>query len=286
MPELPEVETIRRQLTGQIIESRIVALSQIHSQIGRHQHPDTNPQQLVKLLYVTDVSRLGKRLKIELSDKKENNKVRASSDILIAIHLGMSGYLRYMPASEPAIAHTWAILDFENNYGLRYIDPRRFGSYTIYTEKQYKTDVTSKLGKDALNDTLNRTTLKKILSTRKKIKTILADQSIIAGLGNIYQDEVLWECKISPFREGSSLTVEQLDNMGIVIKRIMENAIIRGGTTLEDQTYRHTDDGIGNQLEFLKVYGREGKKCTRCQNIIWRDVLQGRSTFWCEHCQQ
>lgn len=271
MPELPEVEVIaqglREYALGETIEQVEIRWA------GAIDRPDpaTFADQLVGRT-VTDVGRRGKFL------------VLAVPPAHLLIHLRMSGRLLYCEAADEAARqhpHVRALLRFVSGRWLVFRDMRKFGRLYLVDNPQA---VTGRLGVEPLSEAFTVEALARVLQRRRQIKPLLLDQRMIAGLGNIYADESLWEAGIHPARPASTLSEEQAAALCDAVRRVLRRAIAHKGTTLRD--YRSLRDEEGAYQLALSVYDREGEPCARCGATIERIVVGGRGTRYCPTCQR
>ena len=270
MPELPEVETTIRGLKP-IINCTIVNIK-IHTPKLRFIIPK-NLSKIHKEIRIQEIKRRGKYILLNLEDS-----------YTIVIHLGMSGRLKLLNCNVfYRQKHDHVILRTNQDHCLVFNDPRKFGlidygNKNIILKKRYL----SNLGKDALSTSLNYEYLAlKISKKIVPIKQILLDQKIIAGIGNIYASEILFDAKISPFCKGRDLSVDDCRHIIISIRKILKKAIIAGGSTLKN--YVATDGTIGNFQRNFKVYNKSGQKIMG--KPIVKIIQYGRSTFYCPYFQ-
>ena len=251
MPELPEVQTTVQGL--QILVNNEITKIKIYSTKLRYKMPKNIPKTL-KHNKITKIFRIGKYIIVNL---KGNNS--------LIFHLGMSGRLIIIKSSKfVKKKHDHFILTTKKNI-LIFNDIRKFGFIDLLKTKEiYKKDYIIRLGMDALDNKLNVKYLQtKIGKSIVPIKQILLDQRIIAGIGNIYANEILYDAKISPFAIGSSLNLIKIKKIIKSIKKILKKAINSGGSTLKD--YTSVDGTLGNFQNKFKVYKREGKKILGCK---------------------
>ncbi|MPZ53628.1 MAG: hypothetical protein GEU79_13005 [Acidimicrobiia bacterium] len=181
--------------------------------------------------------------------------------------------------------HFWAHTD--EGKEVRFVDPRTFGFVAVFTPEELESDSMALLGRDAWHDLPTPDELAETLRNRTApIKSLLLDQRIIAGLGNIYTDEILSLACVDPHREGGSLSRAEIESLHDAVGPVLDAAIVAGGTSLEDLAYLLPDGRAGEMLQQLQVYGMEGEPCPRCGTEITRRVLRGRSTHFCPHCQR
>lgn len=281
MPELPEAETIARGLADQLVE-RTVHSVELNRQDVLHGSPVV-PCAVLRSRTITSVNRVGKQVRLRLS-----------GGVCLSFHLGMSGRLIICKPTEPIAPHTHLRLGFEGNgTELRFCDPRRFGGVWIMQERNpgpveagplNRTWIGRRLppaGLDPLTATLDELVV--ALGRSRRLKPLLLDQSIIAGLGNIYCDEILHRAGVHPLTRANRLDRKQVGHLRRTIRHVLTEAIAAGGSSISD--YRTSDNTPGAYQTRHRVYGREGKSCRRCRTTIQRFVLGGRSTFVCPQCQ-
>jgi formamidopyrimidine-DNA glycosylase len=222
------------------------------------------------------VERRGKAIVISLrsADRKPNRLI---------VHLGMTGQLEWNPGSRAARAkpkHLHGRIHFTDGSELRYIDPRRFGFIFVGTSEAV--DETLKMGPDPFEISADELT-KRLKNRKAPIKSLLLNQEIISGLGNIYVDEALFRIQMHPLTRGSRAATRATEILEAA-RAILENAIAARGTTLRD--YRRTDGSTGEFQIKLSAYGREGEKCPRCGTVIRKIVVSQRGTHFCPRCQR
>lgn len=220
---------------------------------------------------VRSVERRGKQIIFTLLKGKKSQYV--------ILHLRMSGRLRVVSKEEPRGAHDRISVAFHGGDELRFVDPRKFGRFLLVDSLQLEKHI-ERLGPEPLDAKFSAQDLFKILSRRKRaLKPLLLDQEVIVGLGNIYVDESLWAAKLHPLRKASSLSEQEVSNLHREIRRILNEAIKMNGTDF--------GDGVVHNGKFVpKVYGRAGKPCKRCKNLLDRLVVAQRGTVVCNHCQR
>jgi formamidopyrimidine-DNA glycosylase len=278
MPELPEVETVRRTLAPAI--GRRVIEVWVSGLPLRMRRP-VDRAALVRAAVgaeIVGVRRLGKFLLIDLEGRSES----------VLVHLGMSGRLRLLPRTAPLAPHTHVVFDLDGPDQLRYSDPRRFGMVEVApaggAARQHPS--LAELGRDALEEPLDPAAFHAIArKSRQSLKALLLDQTVIAGVGNIYASEALWRARIRPSRRGVALSRADAGSLGRAVIASLRAALDRGGTSLRD--FVDADGREGDNAAYLKVYDRAGQPCARrgCPGRIRRTVLQGRATFHCPRCQ-
>jgi len=271
MPELPEVETVVRGLRRTILGKKIKNLKIFPSRI-LHSSPAFLKRNLIRQR-IQEITRRGKNIIIKLS----------SGDLLL-IHLGMTGNLFYL--NKPALMgkHDHIELEFTDKTYLRYSDIRKFGKFKLMKSYQaIKEDVLKKLGPDPTE--ISRDDFVQLLRGKKgRIKSVLLNQSIIAGIGNIYADEALFEAKIHPLQKVSDISRKKLIKLHQAIQKVLRKAIKAGGSSVDN--YRDVDGKSGFFQFYHKVYGREGELCKRCGTKIKRIIISQRSAHFCPECQK
>jgi len=275
MPELPEVESTRRFLApvivGHTIESAEVRRDRM---VRRHERP----ADFVERVAGRRIESLDRRGKFLLA--------RLSGDITWVTHLGMSGRVAVAVPGEAEAPHTNVVVRIDGPVEVRLVDPRTFGFVAAWTPDELALMFDGRIGRDALGDLPTARALQQALAGRTSpIKALLLDQRIIAGLGNIYVDEVLHRAAIRPDRPGGSLGAAEVGAVRRAIRPVLEAGIRHGGTSLGDLAYLLPDGRAGDYLQRLAAYGREGEPCRRCGGIIERSVIRDRSSFWCAGCQ-
>jgi len=264
VPELPEVETVRRQLEPLVLGRAIV-------EAWGHPSAKFASAPLAAGSAVDAVGRRGKYLLLDLDDGRQ-----------LVVHLGMTGQLRLRPGSEvdPYVRAWWAL---DDGQVLELRDVRRFGRVGVVAAGEWATLPTlAAQGPEPWDPALDDGGLwHNLRRSRAHVKTQLLSQRPIAGVGNIYADEALWRAGIHPARR--TVTRRQADRLLAELRAVLEQGIANGGTTLRD--YRTVDGGEGrNQLE-LGCYGRAGQPCGRCGTLLRRSVVDGRGTTHCPACQ-
>lgn len=273
MPELPEVETVRRTLETLIIGKRIKQVSVNLPRIVRNLTVEEFQRRLVGS-EISQIDRRGKFLKIV---------VRPWT---LISHLRMEGKYRLVPSEESVDKHTHVIFHFTDGTELRYLDVRQFGTMDLVpTGEEEKHPPLVRLGIEPLSNAFTQEWLKQHLHKRRaKMKSLLLNQSFIVGLGNIYVDEVLFQANIHPERMASTLTSGEVDRLYHSIRKVLADAIEAGGSSV--RSYRNGKGEMGYFQQKLQVYGRKGQPCSRCGNPIERMVIAGRGTHFCSYCQQ
>jgi formamidopyrimidine-DNA glycosylase len=291
MPELPEVETVRRGLEPVLVGARIVGVEQRRANL---RFPF--PKRFVERLTGTRVTALSRRAKYLLA-------ALDSGETLI-LHLGMSGSFRIETEEQESpgafhfarsknVAHDHVVLRLSGGTRVTYNDPRRFGFMQLVNTSDLPIHpLFSRLGLEPLDSEFDARALAKSLAGRKSpLKAALLDQSLIAGLGNIYVCEALHRAGLSPKLETGAVAsprggpTAKTRRLTDAIRAVLEEAVAAGGSTLRD--HRQTDGELGYFQHAFLVYGKEGAACsrTRCGGTIMRITQSGRSTFYCPNCQ-
>lgn len=272
MPELPEVETVRRGLEKLILGKKISNIDIRYPKMIK-----TDLQEFQKEMpgqVIQTMGRRGKYLLFYLSDK-----------VLIS-HLRMEGKYFYYPDQVPERKHAHVLIHFEDGGTLVYEDVRKFGTMELLAPKLLEAYfVTKKLGPEPTEQDFDLARLKLALKKSKKpIKSHLLDQTLVAGLGNIYVDEVLWRAKIHPFRSSNSLSSQEARKVHDETIKVLGQAVEKGGSTIRTYTNAFGEDGT--MQEFHQVYDKAGQACSRCGAIIEKIQLGGRGTHFCPKCQR
>jgi formamidopyrimidine-DNA glycosylase len=276
MPELPEVETVRRGLAATVVGRPLGPVVVTGQRTVRR----TSPAAVVKGLRgrtIVAAQRRGKYLMLPLDDAK-----------LLVVHLRMSGQLRLAPEGSPRPKHTHVVVGLDRDEELRFVDPRTFGEVVVVDPARLPEEAPgiAGLGPDAWDDLASPGDLAPVLMARSRaLKPLLLDQHAIAGLGNIYTDEVLHRAGLSPWRASSSLSPSEVERLHGVLRAVLGEAIEARGSTLGDDQYVDLAGGGGTFQQRHLAYGREGQPCGGCGGPIARVKWAGRSTFWCPTCQ-
>jgi formamidopyrimidine-DNA glycosylase len=265
MPELPEVETIRRQLAPAIARRRI-------TRGGGHPSAKFSAAGDASGATITDVRRRGKYLLIDLDDQRQ-----------LVVHLGMTGRLDIRPLDDrPRRLHVRAWWELGDRT-LELHDVRRFGRVAVVPTGDYRSLPTlAALGPEPLEPEFTPTGLwHAVRSSSVRVKTQLLSQRPVAGVGNIYADEALWRARINP--AARTITHPAAGRLHAAIIDVLRAGVEHGGTTLRD--YRTLDGSSGSNQFHLDCYGRSGEPCVRCGEMLARRTIDGRSTTWCRRCQ-
>ncbi|MBM7855050.1 formamidopyrimidine-DNA glycosylase [Desulfohalotomaculum tongense] len=274
MPELPEVETVKRSLEKLITGLTIINVDVLMPKIIKSH----TAQDFKKLLMGSEIKKLGRRGKYLL--------VYLSANKVLVIHLRMTGRLVLLKDNAELPKYTHVIFYLENDKRLIFADMRQFGRIDLLPEEELANmPGLKKLGPEPLEKKFNPEYLKKELKRRRtKIKALLLDQTFVAGLGNIYADEALHLAKVHPERPARDLTAEEIVNLYNAIVTVLRQGIKNRGTSFSD--YVDGEGNTGSNQNMLKVYRREGKPCHCCGSIIKRKKVAGRSSCFCPQCQQ
>lgn len=273
MPELPEVETIRKGLepclTGKRIES--VSVRRARSVQGATQ------RQFAARLRGATFLRFGRHGKFML--------LHLDNGLTLIVDLRMTGQLVYESPDSPLPRHTHIVFRLSDGARLRFTDSRTFGSIKLVeTDHCHDHPCLRRLGPDALSNTITLKTIAAMLNrTSRPMKLFLLDQQRLAGIGNIYASEILFQAGIHPDAPAHGLTDTQIRKLCAAIRLILTIAISRCGTTMSD--FRTATGGYGTYQNEFRVYGREGQPCLRCNTLIFKTRHGGRATYLCPRCQ-
>jgi formamidopyrimidine-DNA glycosylase len=279
MPELPEVETLRRDLEREVVGKRIKQV-EVSGMRSIRRHP--NKKHFVGKLEgrkIASVDRKGKYLLVRLDD----------GDILV-VHLGMSGQLlraRGGARDKPG-KHTHVVMTFTQGGQLRFVDPRTFGELFLTAPEELEEQVPelAHLGFDPVDDMMSWTRFGDLLNAKKtKLKALLMDQRFVAGIGNIYSDEILFSAGLRYDRSSDSLSSQEVRRLYRAMVETLQDAIKHRGSSLSDEQYVDLYGATGEYQREHKVYDRDGQTCRRCRSTITRVKVNGRSSFLCPQCQ-
>jgi formamidopyrimidine-DNA glycosylase len=283
MPELPEVETVARDLRGLVVGARIAGVRVSWLRTLRSQDPDAFAAAVAGRTIV-GTSRRAKLVVLELDDGGA-----------ITIHLKMTGQLFVVPAARPEDAYIRLVIAFEDDRELRFRDIRKFGRVGLARRDVAGAggDLRGELGgaktfkgfgPEPLDAAFTvRAFGKRLRSRRGRLKPLLMDQAFIAGVGNIYADEALWAARLHPLRSAATLRRGDAGRLYRHLRAILAEAVERRGSSVDDYT---APDGDGSMQERLLVYQRAGEPCQRCGRPIRRVVVGGRATHFCSWCQR
>jgi len=270
MPELPEVETIKNELAPHIIGRGISGVSLIFEGIIRQPSVEEFHSRLIGQK-ITGVARRGKYLILDLT----------SGEALI-IHLKMTGSLLVKPTSAEADRFIRAILYLDNEIGIYFRDPRKLGRMWLVEDKN---SIVGKLGPEPLEADFSHQILAQRLSKRTApIKAVLCDQSLVAGIGNMYADEALFGARIHPLRTGKSLSPEEVEHLHSAIQQVLWSAINNKGASVD--SYLRPSGEVGTAHFQFQVAHRGGQSCPVCGTPIQRISIRNRGSYFCPQCQQ
>jgi formamidopyrimidine-DNA glycosylase len=274
MPELPEVETVRRSLEmilpGRTVTDICVRESRLRFAVDE--------ARLTDLILRRKVKKLTRRAKYLI--------IHFTKGGCLIVHLGMTGQVLILPAAAPLDKHDHVIFTLSNGLEMRFRDPRRFGCLIAVEEKNLRDHAALKnLGPEPLADAFTAEYLfRRSRKSKKPVKNFIMDQQIIVGVGNIYASEALFLAGIHPLRAAGRISLERWQKLHATIRQVLQEAIALGGTTIDD--FRNSDGSSGYFQQKLRAYGRKGEPCSQCQATIRSQVVAGRSTFYCPNCQK
>ncbi len=274
MPELPEVDSVKSALQ-KMINWQIVDV--LVRNCSLRYKVDINLQSLLIHKIITQIVRVAKYLIITLNDINNNNSY-------VIIHLGMSGSLGIVPHNLLPQKHDHIDILFNNNYILRYNDPRRFGAI-IYSDAPYQQHkLFINLGPEPFDQKFNHNYLINIIKNKSStIKQVIMNQNIVVGVGNIYASEALFMAKILPYKASNNLTVDEVKRLIVAIKQVLTIAITNGGSSLRD--YKLPSGELGNFQNIHMVYQKEHLPCVKCNHKIIAIKIANRNSFYCGVCQ-
>ena len=299
MPELPEVETVRASLARDLVGKKIKAVAVTNGRLVRRHKTAKDFRAMLEGHSIKSAQRLGKNLVFGLENGTH-----------LVVHLGMSGQLlRAKGPKDPKPKHTHVVFFFVPGGELRYVDPRTFGELYVSRPPAEDAEVEiskfarlsiggdglalrkavpelAHLGVDPFEDQIGWDRFAAILRSRSTgLKSVLTDQDIIAGIGNIYADEILFAAGLRFDRESESLSTIEIRRLHRAISEVLTDAIKHGGSTLVDEQFVDPD-GVPGTFQLLhQVYNRERQPCLQCRQPIQRETVRGRSTFYCPKCQ-
>ncbi len=273
MPELPEVETVRRALLPHLVGATVTAVV-VRTERLRRPVPCERLQKVLPGNRITGLERRGKYLLAELE-----------TGGALVLHLGMTGTLRVCPAPEPFTPWDRVAWTLTARRQLRLQDVRRFSIVDCFPQPEPIPEYLKRLGPEPLGKRFTADYLIRVFQGRvRPVKNALLDQTIVAGLGNIYVNEALFAAGIRPERPAGSLRRGEASRLLRAIRNVLRAALEAGGSTIHD--FRLPDGSEGSFAQQLAVYGRTGKACPRCKHPIRQSRLGGRGTFFCPNCQK
>ncbi len=281
MPELPEVETVARDLRPLVTGTTIVGVRCDWPRVIR----DGDEEAFAEAVIGRTIEGTGRRAKLLL--------IELSGDLVLAIHLKMTGQLFVVPAGAPQDRFVHLVFELADGRELRFRDMRKFGRVGVYpravvaggeaARKLGAGDVFA-LGPEPLDPSFTLARFREHLRGRRgRLKTLLTDQAFLAGIGNIYADEALWRARLHPLRSASSLRADDQKRLYEAVRGVLTEAVAYRGSSIDDYT---APEGDGSMQERLQVYQRAGEACPRCARPLRRVVLGMRSTHFCSWCQR
>lgn len=272
MPELPEVETIVREmrsagLVGKVIERAVIFWDRSISELSSLEFKKCIEHQTIK-----DIDRRGKFIIFSLTNET------------LLVHLRMTGKFLIAEDDIPATSHERVRLYLDDGSVLRFEDQRKFGKWYLSSDPQKLLD---RIGLEPLSKKFTLNAFKAVLKGRRQIKPLLLDQHLVAGIGNIYADEALWLAKIHPLRSVESLSKKEIADLHKAIISVLTKGIDNIGTSLGSSraNYYSVSGRRGNNQNSLNVFRNDGLPCPRCKTIIQKIVVAQRGTHFCPHCQ-
>ena len=274
MPELPEVETVRRGLEPTLLGRR---LERVEILDGRLVRP-FEPLEIAAELEGEVVERLERRGKYLV--------FRFESGRVLLVHLRMTGSFSHTPNGLlPDDPHRRAVLSLDNGVDVGYRDVRRFGTWLLLEPGELDPYLAERLGDEPFAEAFTpRALAQRLEGRRAPVKAVLLDQRSLAGMGNIYADEALWRARIHPLRAAGELEHAEIERLHEGIRAALKLGIARQGATLSD--YRTPNGDRGAMQEEFEAYGREGEPCSRCGSLIAKTRAAGRGTWFCPSCQR
>jgi formamidopyrimidine-DNA glycosylase len=279
MPELPEVETIRRQLEHPLV-GRTIKRAEVLDERWTRPEPPRAVEAALAGRRIEGVGRRGKYLVVELDDGSA-----------LVMHLRMTGNLLLRPhgaaafGDDPELRYLRARLTLDDAHELWFTDVRRFGQGLVIPGGELDDYFLTRLGVEPLEDELTAEALCELANGRRApLKSFLLNQARVAGLGNIYADEALWRARLHPLSPAGSMKLEQCEALREGIIAALEAGLTHGGSSIDD--YRDARGGRGSMQEEFLVHTREGQECPRGDGVIRRVVVGGRSTYFCPGCQK
>ena len=280
MPELPEVEVVRRGLTDHVVGHLIESVTVKHPRsVRRHVLGGDDLSARLSGLRVLSAQRRGKFLWLTFDD----------AEIALVVHLGMSGQMLVESADAPLEKHAHIVATLDSGAQLRFVDQRTFGGWALHplveVDGTAVPEAVAHIARDPLDPLFDAAAVVKRLRTKQsEIKRVLLDQTVISGIGNIYADEALWRAKIHGERIAANLTRPALQGLLSEVHAVMSEALQVGGTSF-DALYVNVNGQSGYFERSLNAYGREDEPCRRCGAPIVREKFMNRSSFSCPRCQ-
>ncbi|WP_181349801.1 DNA-formamidopyrimidine glycosylase [Thalassobacillus sp. CUG 92003] len=274
MPELPEVETVRQTLRERVIGQTIDETTILWDNIIKRPGDPDEFKMLLQGQTIHEINRKGKFLLFDMDD------------VTLVSHLRMEGKYAVYPKEEVALPHTHILFHFASGTDLRYQDVRKFGTMHVFNKGDaYDNKPLNTLGPDPFDPTFTASYLfEKLKHTTRQIKSVLLDQTVVAGLGNIYVDETLFRSYIHPERTAHTLTYLEAERVRQAAIDTLQEALAQGGTTI--RSYVNSEGASGSFQKELFVYGQEASPCKQCGEEIIKIKVSNRGTHLCPVCQQ
>jgi formamidopyrimidine-DNA glycosylase len=276
MPELPEVEVISRGVAPHLVGQRITQIS-----------GSGKPLRLPIDLQALQAGANGKKIE-GVARRAKFIEIFLDHGAMIIIHLGMTGKLKIFSPDAPAEKHDHLLLTLGNNTQLRFNDSRRFGLIRFLSAEDAAardTTIYAAVGPEPLNDAFSAEYLAGIARNKTvAVKILLMTNAVVAGIGNIYANEILFRAKIRPMRSANSISKREWQRIFLEIREVLREAIDCGGSTISDYVNANGKPGYF-QMHF-NVYGHAGAQCPRCTATILKQQLGGRASYYCPHCQK
>ncbi|AIK85501.1 formamidopyrimidine-DNA glycosylase [Corynebacterium glutamicum] len=284
MPELPEVEVVRRGLEDHMVGHTIVSATVLHPRAARNQlggRPEIEAN--IAGLRVSAAKRRGKFLWLELIDAPSGE---TRPDLGLLVHLGMSGQMLIKEPDAPISPHLRAKVELDNGDEVWFVDQRTFGYWWLGGLVDGVPERVSHIATDVLDESADFSAIARNLKSRKsEIKRLLLNQEIVSGIGNIYADEMLWQAKIHPLQRADRLSLARLEELLQAGKDVMTKALAQGGTSF-DALYVNVDGDSGYFALSLNAYAQTGEPCGRCGTLIIRESFMNRGSHYCPNCQK
>lgn len=276
MPELPEVETLAVDLRPHLVGRTIVSCEVRNPSVIRY--PD--PAMFAAMIPGRCIQAMARRGKYLL------HQLAGEDQLLLVVHLGMTGQWRCVPASEPEPDHLHVVMGLDDGRQLRYRDVRRFGRLLLGSERELvAARRLPRLGPEPLEPAFTAADLYRRLHVRRApLKALLLDQALVAGVGNIYADESCFRARVRPDRPGNTLSRPAVVRLHAALGALLREAIANRGSSVDD--YRDAWGEMGGEQHLLQVYGRGGEPCVRCGRPLAVVRLAGRTTVFCRRCQR
>ncbi len=281
MPELPEVETVARDLRPRIVGATIAGVRVDWARTLRSEDPEAFAEGVIG----RRIEAVGRRAKLVV--------VELSGGYALTIHLKMTGQLFVVPASEPVDPYVRLVLELADGREIRFRDIRKFGKIGLHVRDTATGELVeltrdratfAGFGPEPLDDAFTLAAFRRrIRGRRGRLKPLLLDQAFVAGVGNIYADEALWTARLHPLRSAATLRPADERRLYLAVQAILREAIDRRGSSIDDYT---APDGDGEMQDRLQVYQRTGEPCPRCGRPVRRIVIGARATHFCSWCQR